>query len=296
MSKTIIPHPADMVGKTGDTLARHGREELPHQHSQIESLTSQGPVGLDYYVYIPSQRENIRAVMVSVHGLARNAAENMFRFARLAEKLNVCLIVPHFNRELHRYFQTLRPGKSGVASDIALNEVLDDVSARFSIETQQIYMFGFSGGGQFVHRYILCNPGRVKRAVLMAAGWYTMPDPNAPYPYGLADSDALYSHQVSLSSLLETPLNVMVGDRDIRRHRSLNKDPKIDSVQGLTRLDRAKTWVQEMKNAAREHQMPENISLHIIEGARHNFARNMNEYKLGELTMDYLFSNQQKGS
>ena len=293
MSKTIIPHPTDMVSKTGDTIARHGRDESLHPHTQIESLTSQGPVGLDYYLFIPGGSDIPEAVMVSVHGLARNAAENMFRFARLAEEHNVCLIVPHFSRELHRRFQTLAPGKQGASADDALNEVLMDVDKRFGMDTEQVTMFGYSGGGQFVHRYILCNPGRVERAVLMAPGWFTMPDANAPYPYGLANSEELHAHQISFKSLLGTPILVMVGDADKRRNSSLNRDRRIDLVQGRTRLARAKAWVQAMNNAARAHQVPENVSLHVIEGAGHSFTRNMGEHKLGELTMDFLFSNQQ---
>ncbi len=295
MSKTIIPHPTDMVGKTGDNIARNGRDDPSYQRAQIESLTSQGPIGLDYFLFIPDRSETPEAVMVSVHGLARNAAENMFRFARLAEAYNVCLIVPHFGRDVYRRFQTLSPGKQGATADAALNEVLVDVDKRFGIDTHKISLFGFSGGGQFAHRYILCNPGRVERAVLMAPGWFTMPDSSAPYPYGLAESERLGEHQIDLPGLLETPLLVMVGAADTRRSKSLNKERQIDAVQGRTRLARAKNWVKMMNHTARSQGLPENVNLHIIDDAGHNFTRNMSQHALGELTMNFLFPNKPKG-
>lgn len=295
MSKTIIPHPADLLGKTGDTIARHERDDPPSRHNQIESLTSQGPIGLDYFLFIPDRPDAPEDVMVSVHGLARNAAENMFRFARLAEEHNACLIVPHFSRDTHRRYQTLAPGKQGAPADAALNEVLKDVDERFGIDTHKFAMFGFSGGGQFAHRYMLCNPGRVERAVLMAPGWFTMPDSSAPFPYGLAESENLGEHQIDLGHLLETPILVMVGAADTRRNNSLNKDHQIDAVQGRTRLDRAKNWVRAMNLSALSQGLPENVSLHIIQGAGHNFTRNMSKHKLGELTMDFLLPNKAKG-
>jgi poly(3-hydroxybutyrate) depolymerase len=40
-----------------------------------------------------------------------------------------------------------------------------------------LHLSGYSGGGQFVHRFMLVHPGRVARVAVGAAGWYTFPDP-----------------------------------------------------------------------------------------------------------------------
>ena len=85
------------------------------------------------------------------------------------------------------------------------------------------YLFGFSGGAQFAHRYVLAHPDRVAAAGIGAAGWYTFPDSATPYPYGLgrgAGQQPLREARNSPGFLLQLPCrHYDQRHRDPRRQR-----------------------------------------------------------------------------
>jgi pimeloyl-ACP methyl ester carboxylesterase len=103
-------------------------------------------------------------------------------------------------------------------------------------------LFGFSGGGQFAHRYALFYPRRVARQVLGAPGWYTFPDPEHRYPLGLRTAPPEWPKLTfNPGRFLRIPTLVLVGEHDNRRDRELNRTRQVDVHQGLDRMERAPT-------------------------------------------------------
>ena len=84
-------------------------------------------------------------------------------------------------------------------------------------------MFGHSAGAQFVHRYLLFNPGAsVNRAVASNAGWYTVPDFTIDFPHGLKGAGLTLD---SVRAAFAIPLTIHLGTSDTRQDGSLNTSP-----------------------------------------------------------------------
>lgn len=252
---------------------------------RICSLKAGDPHGLDYFLFCPERLKADAPIMLSIHGYTRNAAEHAFRLAPLADAYGVILVVPHLTRKRYRRFHLLQPDTEGVFPEDALEAVLGDVKRRLGVAAGELLLFGYSGGGQFAHRYMMTCAGRVAKAALFAPGWYTWPDENLPYPFGLGDSETACGRQFSLENLGKSDIHVFVGEADIQRNGSLNTNPEIDRVQGTTRLERAKRWVSAINQDRPEDNR---IGLTVLKGVGHDFQKNIVSRGVGEAVFDWL--------
>ncbi len=259
------------------------------QNSRVCALASGGKAGLDYFVYLPQANRINGEVMVTVHGIGRNAAEHAYRFAPLAEEMGFCLIAPHFTRSRHHHFQSMARGSDGDLPDESFLEVLDDFTARTGLPTDRVKLFGYSGGGQFSHRFTMVHPERIERLAIMAAGWFTMPDTTLPYPYGMGPSEAMEGRQFNPANILSVPTKVFVGSRDEKRDSSLNRKKIIDQSQGKTRIERATNWVNTINRLYSDDAKKHQIELKLLRGMGHSFTRNMDKCNLGTHIVDWLF-------
>jgi pimeloyl-ACP methyl ester carboxylesterase len=131
-----------------------------------------------------------------------------------------------------------------------LDAILDEVGAQTGASTDKIYLFGCSGGAQFTHRYTMAHPQRVARAVVASAGWFTFPDSGIAYPYGIGQRGSpSRGLRFDPEEFLRVPIAVFVGDRD-STSASMRHNEMVDAKQGMTRFDRARTWVEAMRAAA----------------------------------------------
>ena len=141
-----------------------------------------------YYLYVPVRR--LRAdlpLLVSVHGISRNAREHGRALSRLAERYGVALLSPLFARDFFPDFQRLGVD-SGCRADVALDEMIDDASERLDRSLDQFALFGYSGGGQFAHRYALLRPERVA-ALAVASPGSRGPPSSADFPMACAPGE-----------------------------------------------------------------------------------------------------------
>jgi hypothetical protein len=82
---------------------------------------------------------------------------------------------------------------------------------------------------------------------------------------------------------------VMVGTADTKRDASVNCEPEVDRLQGLTRLERARRWVAAMRQAAADHGKPPRVTLTEIPDATHLFARNLGRLDMPAQVFDHLY-------
>lgn len=244
---------------------------------------------LPYLLYVPRRRPLSPRLFVAVHGISRNADEHAARFSALAERFGVVLVAPVFSRELFPDYQRLgRRGRGGRA-DQALERVVAEVGASTGARTDRLYLFGYSGGGQFVHRFAMAHPRRVARVAVAAAGWYTFPDPEIRYPRGLRGSKSLPGVRFDAEAFLRIPMTVLVGERDSERDQDLRVSPGVDLQQGATRLERGRRWVEAMEAAARRRGLDTDYSFHTLPKSGHSFLQSMRRGGLGGKTFDFLF-------
>ena len=221
----------------------------------------------------------VRGVFVTVHGNNRQAAIHALRFSALARRHGLLLIAPAFTRAEHPHYQRLAEGV-----DAALTRTILALLASQGVHDEAWLWFGHSAGAQFVHRYTLRHPQRVRRAALSAAGWYTLPEAGLAYPYGLDGFEGL----APLRDVLAVRQRVFVGALDVHGGDALRREPVLDERQGSDRLARARTFVREMRRLAAANALPARVSLRELPDAGHDFDINMRRTRLGQQVLRFL--------
>jgi pimeloyl-ACP methyl ester carboxylesterase len=242
----------------------------------------------DYLVYVPESAAPGAPVIVAVHGVSRNAHEQAVVFSSLCDARGAVLLVPIFTPDQHKDYQRLGRRGRGSRVDLLLHRFLSEVALLSGADVTRIRLFGFSGGAQFAHRYLMAHPHRVARAVVAASGWYTFPDRTKRYPHGLRVHRALEGVHFSPEQFLRVPVKVLVGDRDVGS-ANLRNDPRLESEQGANRLERAERWVAAMRAAASAYGLRRRVSLTRVPGIDHSFTAFCERGSLVDLVDRSLF-------
>jgi dienelactone hydrolase len=257
-------------------------------HGRVVRRACHGNPAQEYFVYVPESARECAPVLAAVHGISRNAHELAERFAAHCEERGVLLIAPYFPPEPFRDYQRLGRSGRGPRADAALHAILEEITWLMGADTSRFRLFGFSGGAQFVHRYTMAHPHRVERAVAAAAGWYTFPDARLRYPFGIRPTRELPGVRFDPEEFLSVPITAIVGDRDTLT-AELRRTPRVRRMQGETRLERARSWVDSMRAAARAYRVPPRVTLQLVPGGDHSFANLMRCGQLGERVFEALF-------
>ena len=242
-----------------------------------------------YYLYIPSIRGANARTFIAVHGITRNAAEQAHLFAPFAERYGVVLIAPLFPKDRFQDYQRLGRRGKGERADLALDRIVAEVASQIEVKTSELYLFGYSGGGQFVHRYAMAHPERVARMALAAAGWYTFPDPTVNFPLGTKATSGLSDVRFNLARFLSVPTYLMVGEKDVMRDPELRKSRRLDRQQGITRLERGRRWIKTMAAAAKAYHLDTPHIFEVLPNSNHSFAECMELGDMGRRVFQFLF-------
>jgi poly(3-hydroxybutyrate) depolymerase len=248
--------------------------------------------GQVFYLYVPkrmiTQGEPAR-ILVSVHGYnGRKADEkgrkhvkrSAERWSSLAEKRGWVILAPQFNeKRFQNDYQRLN--LSGLRADERLIEILSMLHKSVAgLKTDKVLLFGFSGGGQFVHRFAAFHPKRVDRAVAAAAGWYLWPDETLPYPLGTNAGSLPRDLRPQLRELCRMSLLVMTGQNDYQQgaFRKYFKDYDLQMLQGNGRKERAQRWITAMQELAGKNRWPYKIDFKIVSNTTHTLGKKIIEY------------------
>lgn len=239
---------------------------------EIEKRVAPGKPGIDYYLYVPSSVRTELPILVTVHGISRNALEHVEAFVETAERRGVILVAPYFDKESFSDFQRLGRTGRGARADEALRRILDDVASVASVDAGRFLIYGHSGGGQFAHRYAMAHPNEVARYAISAPGWYTLPDLNEKFPYGMKSVRSLPDVTFVADEFLRIPGCTLVGEQDTERDEALNKARRLDVSQGRNRVERAQSWVANMVTAARWRGFDTPFTLKLLPRSGHDFT------------------------
>jgi len=247
------------------TSANSGTENHSLSENALQTIAT-GPTGtlqymrgkqhenLKYYLHLPEHISGHTPVLVAVHGVSCNAKEQAVEFSRIASRFGFVVIAPYFRKSHFPAYPRLgfRAGRFVSDPGGALLSVLDEVAVSTGANTSRVHMFGYSGGGQFAHRFAMKYPHRLHKLVLGAPGWLTFPDVSTNYPRGLSGAPGFDADR-----FLRIPTLLLVGDLDRERDPALNTSFKLDAQQGRHRVERGKRWVVAMRRAARLRAIPE---------------------------------------
>ena len=256
--------------------------------------------GQRFFLYAP---ESVLAnpeeayILAAIHGYSgakdddegiRVVENTILRWTKLAEEFGWVVLSPHFDEgRFSSDYQRLNFSGTGVRADIRLNELIQETERLIpGINSRKIYLFGFSGGGQFVHRYAAFHPDRIIRAVAAGAGWYLWPDELFYYPVGL--NMLSYQTDPNIDDLLSANLLVLVGEDDFSdsAFRETYFIYDLSGMQGDSRRARAENWVNVLRQIAESDDIDFNIELMFAENTGHTVSPELQDIAAEYLTAD----------
>ena len=240
-----------------------------------------GPA-LEVRLFVPDEARTDTPIAIVIHGWSRAAERYFDDWRALGEEHGFIVAVPHFtvgdfpgSNEFNQghVFDSetgqMRPAEGWTFA--AIEPLFDDVVERTGSKESTYTLFGHSAGSQFVHRFLYYVPeARVKRYIPANAGWYTLPDFDVGYPYGLAGS-GITTEQLATAFAKDVVL--LLGREDVdRSDPDLRKTPEADE-QGPNRFARGLTMFKRAGETADALGVELRWQLAIVDGARHSNAQ-----------------------
>jgi poly(3-hydroxybutyrate) depolymerase len=230
------------------------------------------------FTYLPQAlKANEVPIVFVMHGHHRSAKGYRNDWAQHADKYGFMVLAPLFDEEQWghgQYSYASVQNKNGSIRDPSkwsfsvIEHLFDAVKQATGNQNARYFLYGFSEGGQFVHRFVLLMPeARYARAVIGTPGWYTMPRFDVAFPYGLRGAPV---NAQSLKRSLGRDVVLLLGAADTDpNHDELRQTPQAEA-QGPHRVARGRTFFKEGKHRAAELKTPFGWRMQMVPGAEHN--------------------------
>ncbi len=216
-----------------------------------------------YWVHLPDcyyDEENPSyQLLVIIHGTGC-AIEGYLKAAKAwADQHHVALLAPMFpggllDSEDFNSYKML--SCDGIRYDNILLSMIEDMRKRYpGIQTDKFFMFGHSGGGQFVNRFLLVHPERMKAVSIGAPGRPTYLNLEDDYFWGVRDFKNYFDKELDIKAVAQVPVQLTVGEFDTKFIG--------DSPYGTNRVDRMKSLKANLESHGVETE------LQIIPGFAH---------------------------
>ncbi|MES1937390.1 hypothetical protein [Salinisphaera hydrothermalis] len=268
--------------------------ELPAGAGQYVYHDTATDKNITVFYYKPRNYKPDMPVVFVLHGLRRNAAEYRDSWIGPAEQNGLMVLVPLFKRDPYRgsngynlgnvFHATTHREAIGRAKPDTLNpkslwaftlvgRVFDDFRHnRQTTERTSYDLYGHGAGAQFAHRFAMFMPqARVDHIIVGAAGWYTVPDRQVNWPYGIADVPQITD--ADLKTYLGRHVLILIGGADNRRRNTIMRQNRYANAQGDTRVARSLYEFQYAKRLAKRLDTPFNWQRWVIPGVTHTPAQ-----------------------
>lgn len=233
------------------------------------------------WLYRPQNFTPSSPIAFVMHGTLRNGETYREPWIPLAQPSGALIVVPEFSLEHYRDVRTYQFGNMRTSTGepideakwtfAAIEHLFDHLRELSGSRRERYLIFGHSAGAQFVHRMVLFQRNsRIELAVTANAGSYTLPAANVVFPFGLQESGL---SDASLTTALETPLLVLLGDKDIDpndKHLPKNAEAM---AQGPHRLARGHHFFAAGQSAARRLGANLRWSKVVVPGVGHDNSK-----------------------
>lgn len=201
-----------------------------------------------YCLYVPPDVSESAELVVAVHGTGRGFTGYRDAFASFGRWNNCVILAPLFpigvlgddNRDGFKY---LREGN--LRYDRILIAMIDEVSARYSLTFERFALFGYSGGGHFVHRFLMLHPDRLWAASIGAPGSVTLLDPARDWWVGTRNVQSLFGVGIDGAAMARVPVQMIVGAADLETWE-------------ITHREGGRHWMPDANHAG--HTRPERLA------------------------------------
>ncbi len=213
---------------------------------------------LPVWIVLPRTFSSDSKFLMAMTGHHRNAVGYAKYWSDFANSQNYIIAVPEFNPDdwpTSAYnLGNMFTGKEGAGS---LNdtskwsfriaaEIHTEIALKCGLTDSTYQIWGFSGGGQFVHRLAMFLPDPfITRYFACDAGWYTCPELQRAYPYELKHRSLHYT-EANIKAYTELPVVLLCGMSDVERDKELKIDIKAD-MEGDNRLSRSEFFYKYIK-------------------------------------------------
>lgn len=173
-----------------------------------------------YYTYTPRVlREGTGSVplVIVVHGTLRQPQVYRDEFVQFAEEHQCAVLAPLFPAgiedpdDIDNY---KRIEFRGIRFDRLLIDMVGDYARRYGLSFGGWYLHGFSGGGQFVHRFLYLHPERLEAVSIGAPGAVTLIDPDRKWWVGTADVRERFGTAFDIDAVRRVPVLLVIGADD----------------------------------------------------------------------------------
>ena len=147
--------------------------------------------GQKYFLYHPTVRlrsgetkEGLRPwLLVCIHD-SDLRAEEMFNICwKSAKKRQMAVLVPYFDNMAFPEYGSFNYWED-TRADKRLIELIAHVGEYASVNTKEVYLFGYGQGGDFIQRFVMAHPQRIAKAAFESNN-FTKPDTELLYPVGV---------------------------------------------------------------------------------------------------------------
>lgn len=210
-------------------------------------------------------------MVIAVHGSDRDTAGLLGGFDALGD--TVTLLVPEFPQVMGGQ-DIADDYKFLVGNGVNYLDLLDamrrDATAQLNATPRTTYLFGFSGGAQFVHRYALFRGTSIEGFIAASPGSVTLLRNDIEWWPGLKGADAM-GEMLDIGAMARLRIAFLVGDQD--RNAGLVSRP-VGSSFGSAFADLAGTSRIERTRALAESFSDSGLSceFELISGAGHELA------------------------
>jgi pimeloyl-ACP methyl ester carboxylesterase len=166
--------------------------------------------GTYYYFYRPVSTELMPVqpwLLVCVHGRDLAAEAIFLQCYNSAKSLRLAVLAPVFDDQLFPDYASF----SASRSDKRLLELVDFLGSQTNFKKQEIFLYGYEAGGNFVQRFTLAYPDRVARAAFVSNAFMAL-NPDIYFPTGLKNSPLYPDLAIDLRKVLKVDFAILLQE------------------------------------------------------------------------------------
>jgi hypothetical protein len=228
-------------------------------HSAL--IASQLDQRFSYALYVPKtyQAHAVTTrefdLVIAIHGSERLVLQYRDEFSPLADEFGCFVFAPLFplgiaeqgESDNYKYIDF-----RGLRYDFLLLGMIAEVERRYNVRFRRRLIHGFSGGGQFVHRFVYLHPETIVAASIGAPGKVTLLDTSRDWWMGIRDVPKRFGRPVDIAAVRKLQVHLIVGEEDLDEDEIFV--PKTDLLwmpgandAGRNRIERIKTLLANLQ-------------------------------------------------
>lgn len=252
------------------------------------------------FYHIPQGDISLMPIIFSFHGASRNADDYRDYWISMSNSNKFMVFAPEFSSQKYpglgdNYLMgnVFDDGDNPTENEFnefsewtfsVIDDIFDFIVNQVSGTQERYNAWGHSGGAQFLHRFAFFVPNsKLNIGVCSNAGWYTVPESNIDFPYGIGlpfTSNEINlpdfilqnypSYQISLNKFFQKELVIHLGTDDNDSNSSgLRHNNVVDSQQGDNRYDRGNYFFSTSNSISNQLLLPFNWIKSEIAGVGH---------------------------